>query len=233
MPSSRIPKLPIVMGEGAGTCTVSLREGVEAMARTGTVAAFGDKTTAHVHQGTAIAHGDHGRAISEFSIAIATGFGGCAIGKSLAIALGFSHSGESEGKAVHATAASQDTAFAWHAHGEARAGRIAIAAGIDGLADGLIAIALNDRGMVVARPKGTIAIAYFEDRPGRWEYPHGCDPEWIEGELFFAGLKVARVGENGIRPDYVYKLDRERNFVEVRKADPVELTIKGCQTGGR
>ncbi len=60
--------------------------------------------------------------------------------------------------------------------------------------------------------------AFYDQHPGHWETPHGCDPFWSDGDFFLSELKVSKVGENGIRPNFIYQLDKQGNFCEVGPA---------------
>jgi|694.fasta_scaffold00321_28 hypothetical protein len=116
------------------------------------------------------------------------------------------------------TALSRHIAFTESVLSQAHSEQIAIAAGNNSIADGLISIALGLGGQAVAREGGTIAIAFYDQREGHWETPHGCDPQWFDGDHFLSGLKVAKVGENGIRANYIYKLRWPGEFVEIGPA---------------
>jgi|GEM_PF-6055574 len=122
-------------------------------------------------------------------------------------------------------ALSHEIAFTDNVLSEAHSEQIAIASGNDSIADGMIAIALGLGGQAVAREGGTIAIAFYDQLAGHWETPHGCDPYWVDGNHFLSGLKVAKVGENGIRANYIYKLKWTGEFVEVGPASDRKTQI--------
>lgn len=185
--------------------------------------AFGPEADAQVERGVAIAFGagrcarvdapfgcavSFGGGISQGQTAVSLlSSGGTALGSRIAVAL--NHAG---------TAIGHEVAFADNLDSQAHSQRIAISTGPRGTADGLMAISLGREGRAVARAGGTIAIAYYDQHPGHWETPHGCDPCWIDGDYFLSGLKVAKVGENAIRPDHIYQLDSDGRFVEVGPA---------------
>jgi hypothetical protein len=212
------------MGAGRGSVTVSFAAGVDATTPEGDAATFGPESTARSGGGSAFAHGESGLADSSF-VSIATGSAGTAIGGMLAVALG-AYGFDILGKRLPSVASSTELAFAWNIFAEARGGRVAVAAGKYGVADAPLAIALGEEGQAVARTGGTIAIAFYDRHEGHWEFPHGCDQTWVDGDLFLAGLRVAKVGEDNVRPDHVYRLDHKGDFVEVRPADPLDLSPK-------
>lgn len=200
---------PLVLGSGRSKLTLALRNGVSALAETGRAVAFGEGAAARCESSSGLAVVFGSGALAEATVAVGLDMSHMtAIGRALAVALGY-----------HSVAASDEIAFAWNVLSQARAGKIAIATGKAGLADALIAIALGEDGVAVAREGGTIAIAFYDQHPGHWVFPHGCDQTWIDGDTFLAGLNVARVGENGIRPDRKYALDRFGMFQDMGPAD--------------
>lgn len=192
-------------------------------ARGARVVAFGPQVDALVEQGVAVAFGagrcasvsgpsgcavSFGGGISRGQTAVSLlSSGGTALGSRIAVAL--NHAGVAIGREV---------AFSDNLDSQAHGEKLAISTGPRGTADGLMAISLGREGRVVARAGGTIAIAQYEQHAGHWETPHGCDPCWIDGDYFLSGLKVAKVGESGIRADHIYQLDREGRFVELGPA---------------
>jgi hypothetical protein len=197
---------PLVLGSGRGKLTLALDKGVCALAETGRAVAFGEGGEAR-SSGLAVVFGSGSTA----EAGVAVGLDGSqmtAVGQMLAAALGY-----------QSNAAAHEVAFAWNVLSQARAGKIAIAAGKSGVADGLIAIAVGEEGVAVAREGGTIAIAFYDQHPGHWQSAHGCDPTWIDGDTFLAGLQVGRVGENGIQPNHKYTLDRFGRFRDLGPAE--------------
>ncbi len=194
---------PLVLGKGSSILTLALSDGVSALAERGRAVSFGSGTTAR-SDWLAVAFGSD-------ALAQAVGSDGSStmvVSHNLAVALGY-----------HSVADADAIAFAGNVLSQARAGKIAIATGKAGLADALISISLGEDGLAVARQGGTIAIAFYDQHPGHWELPHGCDPTWVDGDTFLAGLKVSRVGENGILPDRTYALNRCGEFQDMGPAE--------------
>ncbi len=205
MQHEEFPTDPLVLGKGSGILTLALSDGVSALAEMGRAVSFGSGTTAR-SDWLAVAFGSDALAQAVRS----DGANSLAVGHELAVALGY-----------HSVADADAIALACNVLSQARAGKIAIATGKAGLADALVSISLGEEGLAVAREGGTIAIAFYDQHPGHWEVPHGCDPTWVDGDTFLAGLKVSRVGENGILPDRKYALDRFGEFQDMGSAkDP-------------
>jgi len=200
---------PLVLGSGSGKLTLALAKGIRALAETGRAVAFGEGGNARCQSSNGLAVVFGSGASAEAGVAVSLdGSHMTAVGQMLAVALSY-----------HSNAAADEVAFAWNVLSQARAGKIAVAAGKFGVADGLIAIAVGEEGVAVAREGGTIAIAFYDQHPGHWQSAHGCDPTWIDGDTFLAGLQVARVGENGIQPNHKYSLDRLGRFRDMGPAE--------------
>jgi len=198
----------IIRREGPGLRVVALGDEVDAIAkRTGLAVSFGEKRQACVLSpvGMAVTFGG-GTAEAQQALTLG-GTAGMAIASLTAVSL------DDRGKAV-----GHQLAFSSGTENEAHSQQLAIANGARSVADGFLSIALGQEAMAIARAGGTIAIAYYDQHPGHWETPHGCDPYWEDGDFFLSELKVAKVGENGIRPNFIYKLDNRGNFVEVGPA---------------
>jgi hypothetical protein len=198
-----------VRGDEHGTVTVSFgSEPAVAEKGVAIAAAKNGVATVMLGYGYAVALGYEG--VAEAAVAVGLRDSGIhAIGAELAVALG-----------SHGVALSPEVAVSSNLCSMSHADKIAIATGKGGLADGLLAIAVGEEGRAVARAGGTIAIAFYDRHPGRWESAHGCDDTWIDGDLFLAGLKIARVGEGVIQADRVYALDAQGEFVELGMAEP-------------
>ncbi len=198
---------PVVRGEGHGAKTIAFGD-VDAVTDKGTAVSFGEDRVARVLGGVgyAISFGYRGIADAPTAVSILSSHG-MAISRSLAVAL--NHAGKAIGR---------KTAIAADLECEAHSELLAVAVGRRGLADGFLAIALGEEGRVVAREGGTIALAYYDRHEGHWEYPHGCDPYWQEGEDYLSGLRVSKVGENGVRPNFIYQLNSEGAFKEIGPA---------------
>ena len=191
-----------------GERVVAFGREVDAVVERGVAVAFGAGRCARVDgpSGCAVSFGG-GIAQAQTAVSLLSS-GGTTLASRIAVAL--NHAGVAVGSEV---------AFADNLDSQAHSGKFAISTGPRGTADGLIAIALGREGRAVARAGGTIAIAFYDQYPGHWETPHGCDPCWIEGDYFLSGLKVAKVGENAIRADHIYQLDPDGRFVEVGSAE--------------
>lgn len=187
------------------------------------VVAFGREADALVERGVAVAFGGGRCARVDGPSGCAVSFGGGVAQGQTAVSL-LSSGGTAQASRIavalnHAgVAVGSEVAFADNLDSQAHSGKLAIATGPRGTADGLMAIALGREGRAVARAGGTIALAFYDQHPGHWETPHGCDPCWIDGDHFLSGLKVAKVGENDIRADHIYQLDPDGRFVEVGPA---------------
>lgn len=198
----------IVIGADAREKVITFESAAPALSTQGKALAFGARATAR-------SSGDWGQAFAfgEQSIAdAATAVGaqaslGIAISRQLAVALG--HMG---------VAVSDEIAISTNILGKAHGKSFAVSCGKGGVADGLIAISLGLDGQAIAREGGTIALAFYDQHPGHWESPHGCDPTWFDGEVYLSDLKVAKVGTNGIRANYRYRLDDDGSFLEVGPA---------------
>lgn len=207
----------IVIGADAKEKVITFESAAPALSTQGKALAFGARATAR-------SSGDWGQAFAfgEQSIAdAATAVGaqaslGIAISRQLAVALG--HMG---------VAVSDEIAISTNILGKAHGKSFAVSCGKGGVADGLIAISLGLDGQAIAREGGTIALAFYDQHPGHWESPHGCDPTWFDGDDFLSDLRVAKVGENGIRPNFFYRLDKMGRFVEVGPA-PDPLTYENA-----
>jgi hypothetical protein len=189
------------------------------------VIAFGDQHDAIVDRGVAIAFGEGRTANAKEPMGCAVSFGGgiaraqtavsmlCSGGTACSerIAVALNHQGVAIGREI---------AIVDNLDSQAHSEKLAIAVGPRCTADGFISISLGIDGFVVARAGGSIALAFYDQHPGHWETPHGCDPYWIDGDQFLRDLRVARVGEQGIRPNFIYRLDKEGAFVEVGPAEP-------------
>lgn len=200
----------ILRREGSSLRVIALGSEVDAIAeRAGLAVSFGWNRQARVLSpvGMAVTFGG-GTAEAQQALTLG-GTAGMAIASLIAVSL--DHRGMAVGQKI---------AFSSGTENEAHSQQLAIASGARSVADGVLSIALGQEAMAIARAGGTIAIAYYDQHPGHWETPHGSDPYWEDGDYFLSGLKVAKVGENGIRPDFIYKLDREGNFVEVGPAAP-------------
>lgn len=216
---------PIVRGVGHATKTIALGD-ADAVSDNGTAIAFSRKRIARVRGsiGYAISLGPEGMAEASTAISILSSHG-IAVSPRLAVAL--NHAGKAIGHEI---------AIAENLESEAHSESLAVAVGPRGLADGLLAIALGREGRVVAREGGTIALAFYDQHPGRWESAHGCDPTWLDGDFFLSGLRCSKVGENGIRADYVYELDYQGAFKEVGPAGKRKSyndAVKGIESNER
>lgn len=197
----------VVRGEGHATKMITFG-GADAVTDKGTAIAFGNERVARVlgSVGYAISFGSRGIADAMTAVSILSS-NGIAISPSLAVVL--NHAGKAIGRKI---------AIAGNLDSEAHSESLAVAVGPRGLADGFLAIALGKEGRVVAREGGTIALAFYDQHPGHWENAHGCDPTWLDGEDFLSGLRCAKVGENGIRANFIYQLDNQGAFKEIGPA---------------
>ncbi|MFO0939179.1 MAG: hypothetical protein U0930_00280 [Pirellulales bacterium] len=188
------------------------------------VVAFGDQTDAVSDKGVAIAFGQERVAAVNSPVGCAVTFGGGEANAHTAVSMLTSGGKACSSRIAVAlnhqgTAIGREIAFADNLDSQAHSEQLAISTGARGQADGLVSIALGIEGTAVARAGGSIAIAFYDQHPGRWETAHGADSYWVDGEFFLRELRVAKVGEQGIRPDYVYRLDKEGVFVEVGPAE--------------
>ncbi len=198
---------PIVIGEKHGTVHISVGDEKETTLDYGLSLALGLRSQTRIAKGgSAVAVGCGSAAEGPIAIGLRDSQIQ-AIGEMLAACFG-----------AEGIARSPSIAIAWNNKASALSGKIAIALGKEGRADGLTAIALGEGGTVVAREGGSIALAVFDQLPGKWESPHGCDPTWIDGDTFLEGLKCAKVGSEGIRADYVYGVDRHGQIQEIGPA---------------
>jgi hypothetical protein len=199
---------PIVRGKNSTETMIRFAAEAKAFSEEGKAIAFGQRATACStgDWGHAVCFGSEGIATATTAIAI-EGSHAMATSRRLAIALSYT-----------GTAVSDQVAIATNVLGKAHGKSFAVCCGKGGIADGLIAISLGPDGQAVAREGGTIALAFYDQHPGRWESAHGCDPTWFDGDDFLSDLRVAKVGENGIRPNFIYRLDRIGKFVEVGPA---------------
>ncbi len=197
----------LVSTNGSAHRVIALGKEVDAVTERGTAIAFGAGRSACVKGpvGQAITLGG-GTATAQTAVAMLSS-GGTALASQIAVVL--NHAGTAIGEEI-AVAANLDS----HAHSN----RVAVALGPKGVADGLVSISLGQEGQAVAREGGIIALAFYDQAPGRWETAHGCDPCWIDGDYFLSDLKVAKVGENDVRPNFIYQLDKGGNFFEVGPA---------------
>ncbi len=197
----------VVSAKGSSSRVVGFGDDVDAVTEKGTAVAFGYKRCAHVKGsvGQAVAFGG-GTAQAQTAVSMLTS-GGMAIAERIAVAL--NHAGMAIGGEI---------AIADNLDSQAHSDRLAVSVGRRGLADGLVSISLGQEGRAVAREGGTIAIAFYEQLDGHWETAHGCDPCWIDGDFTLSGLRVAKVGDIGIRANFVYQLDPQGKFIEVGPA---------------
>lgn len=196
----------VVLGKNHVRSEIAFSDEMDALSSHRNAIALGQNRRARAEvAGTAITLGG---GTAQAGIAVTAGTpSGTALGQFIAVAL------NQNGSAI-----SPVLALACELESEAHSKSIAVAAGRRSIADGLMSIALGRQGIAVAREGGIIAIAFFDQHPGHWESPHGCDPFWTDGEEFLSDLKVAKVGTNGIRANYQYKLDFDGNFVELGPA---------------
>ncbi len=169
---------PIVRGVGHATKTIALGD-ADAVSDDGTAIAFGRKRIARTRiHWLRNFFGAEGMAEASTAISILSSQG-IAVSPRLAVAL--NHAGKAIGHEI---------AIAENLESEAHSESLAVAVGPRGLADGLLAIALGREGRVVAREGGTIALAFYDQHPGRWESAHGCDPTWLDGDFFLSGFGI-------------------------------------------
>jgi hypothetical protein len=203
----------VVRGEGYAEKVIAFAEATELATDKGMAIAFGAHSVARSSNsvGYAISCGSHGVAEASTAVSISSSY---AMARASRLAVALNHAGKAIGREI---------AIAENLDSEAHSEEVAVAVGPRGLADGRLAISLGKEGKAIARDGGTIALAYYEKNQGHWEYPHGCDPTWFDGDENLSGLKVSKVGENGIRANYIYQLDDQGEFKEIGPASaPLE-----------
>lgn len=199
----------VVRGEGYAEKYITFAEKMDAASEKGLAVAFGAHSVARSSDtvGYAISFGSHGVAEASTAVSILSSYG---MARASRLAIALNHAGKAIGREI---------AIAENLASEAHSEEVAVSFGPRGLADGKLAISLGKEGKAIAREGGTIALACYEKSPGRWELAHGCDPTWLDGEENLSGLKVSKVGENGIRANYIYQLDDQGAFKEIGPAN--------------
>ena len=194
-------------------------------AKVSRVIAFGDQTDAVSDRGVAVAFGRERIAAVNSPVGYAVAFGGGEASAQTAVSM-LSSGGKacSDRIAValnhQGVAVGREIAFADDLDSRAHSEHLAICTGPRGLADGQLSISLGIDGTAVAREGGSIALAFYDQQPGRWESAHDADSYWVDGDFYLRELRVAKVGEQGIRPNFIYRLDKAGEFVEVGPAEP-------------
>ena len=170
----------VVRGESCAEKCITFAEKMDAASEKGMAIAFGAHSAARSSNsvGYAISSGSFGVAEASMAVSILSSYG---MARASYLAVALNHAGKAIGREI---------AIAGNLDSEAHSEEVAVAVGPRGLADGRLAISLGKEGKAIARQGGTIALAYYEKSPGRWEYPHGCDPTWFDGDENLSGLKV-------------------------------------------